>query len=90
MRVSYYPDTDSAYISLSDSPGVDSEEVAPQTVLDLDARGNVVGIEIYGDAAERLDLSQVRLERNPEKGIDAALTLDTKFLQGPVEVESAS
>ncbi len=90
MRISYYPDTDSVYISLLDKPGVDSEEIAPMTVVDLDAEGNVVGIEMYGDAAARLDLSQMRLERNPKKGIDAALTLETRFMQGPVEIESAS
>jgi uncharacterized protein YuzE len=90
LRISYYPETDSLYISLIDTPGVDSEEVAPETVLDLDRDGNVVGIEIYGDAARRVDLSKMRLERNPEKGIDAALTLETGFMQGPVEVESAS
>ncbi len=89
MRITYYPETDSAYIRFSEADAVDTEEVAPSTVLDLDAEGNVVGIEIYSSAAERLDFSRIRLERKPEKGLDAALTLETGFMQGPVEVESA-
>ncbi len=89
MRITYYPETDSAYIRLSDGRSVNSEEVAPATVLDFDAEGSVVGVEIWADAAGRLGLSHVRLERKPEKGLDAALTLETRFMQGPVEVESA-
>lgn len=89
MRVTYYPETDSAYIRLSEAASVDSEEVAPATVVDLDAEGNVVGIEIWSGAAERIDLSRIRLERRPEKGSDAALTFETGFMRGPVEVESA-
>lgn len=89
MRVTYYPETDSAYIRLSDVDSVDSEEVAPATVVDLDAEGNVVGIEIWSDAAERIDLSRIRLERKPEKDSDTALTFETGFMRGPIEFESA-
>lgn len=46
MQFHYYPDTDSLYIDLADRPGVDSEEVRPGVVFDLDADGKRVGIDI--------------------------------------------
>lgn len=63
MRATYFAHTDSLYISLIDKPPRESEEVAPDTVLDFDEEGNIVGIEIYGDAAKRVDLTEMRLER---------------------------
>lgn len=46
MKFSYHPDTDSLYIHLSESVSVESEEVAPNIVLDFDEQGKVVGIDI--------------------------------------------
>jgi uncharacterized protein YuzE len=46
MKLHYYSDTDSLYIDLADRPGVESVEVRPGVVLDLDAAGQVVGIDI--------------------------------------------
>lgn len=63
MKATYHAATDSLYIELMDKPGTDSEEVAPETVLDFDEEGNVIGIEVYGDAARRVDLTEMRLER---------------------------
>ncbi len=56
MKLSYYPETDSLYIELSQRPSVDSEEVAPGIVLDYDAEGKVVGIDI-DHASKVSDLS---------------------------------
>jgi uncharacterized protein YuzE len=61
MKFDYYPDTDSLYIDLSERPSVESEEVAPGVVLDFDAAGHVVGIDIE-EASKLVDLS--RLESN--------------------------
>lgn len=64
MRFHYYPDTDSLYIDLADRPGVDSVEVAPGVVLDFDANGALVGIDI--DRASRVvDLSSLEAEALP-------------------------
>ena len=52
MRFQYYADTDSLYIDLADRPAVDSREVAPGVVLDFDADGALVGIDI--DHASRI------------------------------------
>ena len=46
MKIHYYAETDSLYIELSDKPGVDSQEAAPGVVLDFDADGKLMGIDI--------------------------------------------
>jgi uncharacterized protein YuzE len=46
MKLSYFADTDSLYIDLADRPAVDSREVSDGVVLDFDAEGRVVGIDI--------------------------------------------
>lgn len=57
MKLHYYPDTDSLYIELADGPGAETEEVRPGVVLDFDASGRLVGIDV--DHASR----QVNLQR---------------------------
>lgn len=46
MKVKYYQATDSLYIDLADTPSSDSREVSEGVVLDYDAAGNLVGIDI--------------------------------------------
>jgi uncharacterized protein YuzE len=46
VKFNYFAETDSLYIDLSDAPSVDSREVAEDVVLDYDASGSVVGIDI--------------------------------------------
>ena len=52
MKFHYYPETDSLYIDLAEKTSVDSQEVAPGVVLDFDAEGHLVGIDI--DHASRV------------------------------------
>ena len=59
MKLSYDPQTNALYISLVDKPSARTEEVARDTLLDFDEEGNVVGIDIYSDAAARVDLSRL-------------------------------
>lgn len=61
MKFNYYPETDSLYIDLSERTSVDSQEIAPGVVIDFDAQGNIVGIDI-DHASKIIDLS--RLEAN--------------------------
>ena len=64
MRFHYYPETDSLYIDLSEKTSVDSREVAPGVVLDFDAQGRLVGIDI--DQASRIvDLSRLEARELP-------------------------
>ncbi len=46
MKVQYFPDTDTLYIELIDTPSVESEEIMEGVVFDYDKEGKVVGIEI--------------------------------------------
>lgn len=64
MRFHYHADTDSLYIDLADRRSADSREVAPGVVLDLDADGRVVGIDIQ-HASEVVDLSRFESESLP-------------------------
>ena len=57
MKLSYFPDTDSLYIDLSQRPSVESQEVSEGVVLDYDAEGNLAGIDI-DHASRKLDLRE--------------------------------
>jgi uncharacterized protein YuzE len=46
MIFRYYPDTDMLYIELIHQVNTESEEVAPNIVLDFDNKNQVIGIEI--------------------------------------------
>jgi len=58
MKLHYYPETDSLYIEFSAAPGAETREVAAGIVVDLDAKGNVVGFDI-DHASKKLDLSKI-------------------------------
>jgi uncharacterized protein YuzE len=64
MKFHYYAETDSLYIDLVDKAGVDSREVIPGVVLDLDEEGNLVGIDI-DHAGKIADLSRIEIESLP-------------------------
>jgi len=66
MKVHYFQETDSLYIDLCPKGGVDSREVAPGVVLDLDSAGQVVGIDI-DHASKIVDLSKLEAEALPLK-----------------------
>ncbi len=46
MKLHYYRETDSLYIDLADRPSAESRQVALGVVLDFDADGVLVGIDI--------------------------------------------
>ena len=48
MRLKVDHKNDALYFRLDESAVVDSEEVQPGVILDYDARGNVIGLEILG------------------------------------------
>ena len=58
MKLHYYPETDSLYIELKDTPGVQTREVALGLNVDLDAKGEVVGFDI-DHASRKLDLTKI-------------------------------
>lgn len=58
MKLHYYPETDSLYIELSRKPGANTHEIVEGLVVDFDADGNVVGLDI-DHASRKLDLSKI-------------------------------
>jgi uncharacterized protein YuzE len=58
MKLDYYAETDTLYIDLSEQASVESEEVVDGVVLDFDAGGNVVGVEIEG-ASRKVQLDRL-------------------------------
>jgi uncharacterized protein YuzE len=58
MKLHYYPETDSLYIELKSTPGTEAREIVEGLVVDLDANGDVVGLDI-DHASKKLDLSIV-------------------------------
>ena len=64
MKFHYYPETDSLYIDLTERPSVDSREVVPGVVLDFDAEGRLVGIDI-DRASKIVNLSRLEAESLP-------------------------
>lgn len=46
MKLQYDAVVDAAYLTLADAQVVESEEVKPGVVIDFDAKGRVVGVEI--------------------------------------------
>jgi len=64
MKISYDKATDSLYIHLADRASVDSNEVNDGVVLDFDANGALVGIDVQ-HASERADLNNLSLSKLP-------------------------
>ena len=64
MKLHYYKETDSLYIDLSSKPSSESKEISEGIVLDYDAEGNIVGIDI-DNASSKIDLKEVILSKIP-------------------------
>ena len=64
MKLNYYADTDSLYIDLSERTSVESREISTGVVLDYDAEGNLVGIDI-DNASRKVDLKKLTLNKLP-------------------------
>ena len=58
MRMRVDHGADAIYLNLTDRPIKDSEEVADGIVVDYDAEGRIVGVEIL-DASKRTDDPEV-------------------------------
>jgi uncharacterized protein YuzE len=71
MKLHYYPDTDSLYIELRDTPAADTREIAGGLNVDFDNKGNVVGLDIDG-ASKKLDLDTLEAVSLPFGSLKAA------------------
>jgi uncharacterized protein YuzE len=64
MKLHYDRETDSLYIDLNARPSVDSREIQDGVVIDLDSKGQIVGIDIQ-HASQVLDLATLETESLP-------------------------
>jgi uncharacterized protein YuzE len=75
VKLHYHPDGDMLYVRLREGAYVESEEVAPGVVLDFDAEGRVLGIELE-EASTRVDLARLDV---------AGVALDALTIQAGAE-----
>ena len=66
MKLNYYPETDSLYINLSEQPSVESQEISEGILLDYDAEGKLVGIDI-DNASNKVEMRQLILSKLPSR-----------------------
>jgi uncharacterized protein YuzE len=71
MKLHYYQGTDSLYIELCDKVSSESREISDGVVVDFDAKGNIVGIDV-DHASEKLDLTNLETIELPFKRIKTA------------------
>ncbi|HET8837602.1 MAG TPA: DUF2283 domain-containing protein [Flavobacteriaceae bacterium] len=64
MKLNYYSETDSLYIDLSDRESVESREISEGIILDYDANGKLVGIDI-DNSSNKVELKKLVLNKLP-------------------------
>jgi uncharacterized protein YuzE len=64
MKLTVDEKSDALYLRLNEAAIVDSEEVQPGVILDYDAQGRVVGVELLGikDRADGVSLRTLMFE----------------------------
>lgn len=71
MKFHDYTETDSLYIDLVDRPSEETHEVAPGVLLDFDAQGALVGIDV-DRASEVVDIARLEIEELPLASLSMA------------------
>ena len=71
MKLNYHRETDSLYIDLAERPSAESREISEGVVLDYDADGRLVGIDI-DNASNKVELKKLVLSNLPGKVVTAA------------------
>jgi uncharacterized protein YuzE len=62
MKIKYFQDTDTLYIEFKPTAVSESRDLDENTLLDLDAEGNVCGITVE-HARDRADIPQFSFEQ---------------------------
>jgi uncharacterized protein YuzE len=62
MKIKYFQDTDTLYIEFKATAVSESKDLDENTLLDLDAEGNVCGITVE-HARDRADIPQFSFEQ---------------------------
>jgi len=71
MKLSYYPETDSLYIDLSEEKSVEAKEVAEGIIVDFDETGALVGFD-FDHASEVVNLQKLESDSMPVKSFAIA------------------
>ena len=71
MKLRYDQATDSLYIHLSDRASVESGEVQDGVVLDVDADGPLLGVDLQ-HASQHVDLNNLSVSKLPLGQLQAA------------------
>ena len=66
MKLNYHPETDSLYIDLSEKTSVETREISEGVLLDYDAEGHLVGIDI-DNASNKVQLKDLVLSKLPSR-----------------------
>lgn len=61
MKVSYFEDTDTLYIEFRDNDIAEYKDLDENTILDMDAKGNVCAIT-FEHASQRTDVNHLIVE----------------------------
>jgi len=62
MKIRYYAETDTLYIEFCDAPVVETRDLDENTLLDLDAQGNICAITVE-HASKRAGIPQFSYEQ---------------------------
>lgn len=68
MRFNYDIETDALYIAFNDLPGIDSQEIAPDYIIDTDEAGNIIGLEIL-NVKRKIDFKDMKFNNIPLQNI---------------------
>ena len=80
MKFHYHPEADSLYIDLANRASAESTEVAEGVVLDFDAVGRLVGIDI-DHASQVVDLSKLEAEEAPARKVGSSLGSSLRWVR---------
>lgn len=68
MKFNYDKSTDALYISFIDEAGIDSFEISPDYIADVDSVGNIVGIEVL-NVKTKVDFDKFIFSQIPLKDV---------------------
>ena len=66
MRVKYFPDTDTAHLEFTDNDIYETREISENIYIDIDAKGNLVGMTIE-HAKANADLWEFSFQEMPQQ-----------------------
>ena len=66
MKVRYFTDTDTAYVEFSQSDSAETREINENIYIDLDQKGNLVGMTIE-HASTQANISEISFLQDQQK-----------------------